>query len=347
MRKSALDNHHVSRLTFQKAHTVDIEKVQIVMHSNQTVYIMGRGYSGSTILSSLLGHAPGIHCVGELIFPMKIACGCGDSFDDCVFWQQVRHEFEATTQLPWEASMQKLREQAHFKNFPRTFTARAHGEYLQELRTINAGITAAILTVAGDELLLDSSKQPTRALFLMRTQKKARFLHVVRSPYRYIYSYMQRLKRGKFDFMRRRLDPDSVGFFTFMLVAFGWLAVNMQCEIVRVLNPKRVMRIRYEDIIENPDATMNDIAAFLQYDMTDVSNAIQEREAIPVGHIIGGNAHMREAGVFIFEPQKGKSVELPKSYEVMVKLICWPLMLLYGYPFRRPRTEKSRKAIPA
>lgn len=49
-----------------------------------------------------------------------------------------------------------------------------------------------------------------------------------------------------------------------------------------------------------------------------------------VGHNIGGN-HMRMKGSFVFDSSRGKRNILPKYYKIMVYIVCWPMLLFYGY----------------
>ena len=59
------------------------------------VYIAGYPRSGSTLLLRLLGAAPGYFAIGELhevwlrSFIEDQLCGCGRSFSECDFWEQV------------------------------------------------------------------------------------------------------------------------------------------------------------------------------------------------------------------------------------------------------------------
>lgn len=317
------------------------------------VYVMGRGYSGSTIVSSLLGHIHGVQCVGELIYPMDILCGCGETFAECAFWTQVAERFERNTQEDWHESLRKIRDQAHFKRFFKTAFARREGPYLSELIDIDESIRSAILAAAGATTVLDSSKQPSRAMLLMRGDPDARFIHIVRSPDSYLHSYIRRSQRGHFNFMRRQLGGDSANFFMFMLVALGWLVVNLQCEIVRLFRRRRVLRVRYEDLVDSPREEIVRIGTFLGIDDRELENLLEamERKArIPVGHIIAGNAHMREAGGFVFEPRISKPAQLTFFYSLMVRAISWPLMILYRYPmaFRKAAADSmDSKPTPA
>jgi hypothetical protein len=64
--------------------------------STNLVYIMGHGYSGSTLLTFLLGSHPEIATVGEVGIapkakgkPEEFLCSCKAPIRECDFWQQV------------------------------------------------------------------------------------------------------------------------------------------------------------------------------------------------------------------------------------------------------------------
>lgn len=314
----------------------------------KTIYIMGRGHSGSTIISGLVGHLESVNDVGELIYPMSKTCGCGRPFAECEFWQQVRVRFETATGLEWESSIQDLREQAHFARFPGTLLARRNATKTQRLRTINSAITDAVIETAQVAHMLDSSKQPTRALFLMRQTTDAKFIHIVRAPESYLYSYKRRIERGQVNFLRREFRSGPLNYFLMVLVTLSWLIANLQSEIVRLYHPGRVLRIRYEDLTSNPRHELQRLTEFLNIDFTPVIGAMERGEKMTVGHIIGGNDHMRSSGGFVLEPKVGSHAPLPAIYSVMVKLISWPLMLLYRYPLiQRSQPPSSPSGLKA
>jgi len=64
-------------------------------HRPVVVYIAGSGRSGSTLLERMLGAAPGMVNIGELVdafrrvVPGDERCGCGDRFSACPFWCKV------------------------------------------------------------------------------------------------------------------------------------------------------------------------------------------------------------------------------------------------------------------
>lgn len=300
--------------------------------SDRIIYIMGRGHSGSTILAGLLGHAPDVEGVGELIYPMNKSCGCGRSFADCSFWQKVRSDFEHESDLPWDQSIRLIQEQANILQFPKTWFAVRNSSRVQELGAINQQIVRSVLRVAEKHYLVDASKQPTRALFLMRCAPQARFVHVVRSPEGYFRSYFSRIKAGRVNFLRREYRSGPLDFLMLTLVAVSWVIANVQCELVRLLAPSRVLRVRFEDLTRNPEQELQRLAPFVELDLCPVIEAVRQGQRMKVGHIIGGNDNMRSSDGFRLEHKKSEQAPLPWHYRTTVRLISWPLMLAYRYP---------------
>lgn len=314
--------------------------------TSRTIYIMGRGHSGSTILSGLIGHLQSVNDVGELIYPMDKTCGCGKQFPECEFWQAVSRRFEAETGRAWEPSIQEIRDQAHFIHFPTTLLGRTSSARNRQLREINDAITRAVLATAGVTHMLDSSKQPTRALFLMRHTPDAKFLHIVRAPESYLYSYVRRIQNGHIRFLRREIRSGPLNYLVMVFIALSWLIANLQSEIVRMFQPERVLRIRYEDLTANPQREIRRLAEFLDVDFQPVLDVIDRGEKMRVSHVIGGNDHVRDAGGFVFEPKIGNHSPLPKALGIMVKMLSWPLMLRYHYPiFQRTQPPAASSGL--
>jgi hypothetical protein len=299
---------------------------------------MGRGHSGSTILSSLLGHLHSINDVGELIYPMDKVCGCGAAFADCPFWDETRRRYENHEGASWAADLQELREQAHYSHFLSTLIRGSNDESTSRLRLINDRLTQSVLETAGVGIMLDSSKQPTRALFLMRHSPETKILHIVRAPDSYLDSYVRRMKRGHISFMRRQIKTGNFDFLVYVAVIFSWIIANLQSEIVRLWNPNRVLRVRYEDLTEDIHGELERISSFLSLDVSRLAEDIDDGKTMQVGHIIGGNDHIRSATGFVFEPKIGRQSRLPAGYIWLVRMLTWPLMLRYGYKiFRAPK----------
>ena len=63
--------------------------------------------------------------------------------------------------------------------------------------------------------------------------------------------------------------------------------------------------------------------------------------------MIGGN-DVRLEGKVRFDPGKeGRRERLPRAIEALAVLLCWPLMLRYGYPLRRTGGGAGGRRSPA
>lgn len=302
--------------------------------STRLLYIMGRGHSGSTVLDALLGNAESIESVGELVSGLERegeVCSCGTPFHKCEFWLQVRKSFEQQSNLRLEEGAYLLKRQAHVARWFKTFLARSNSSEVQALTEVNQTIVEAVLQVARKKCMVDSSKEHTRALFLLRFLHNAKIIHLVRNPEGILSSDLFRMRSGSgYKFLRRKFYSQPLTFFFMMLSCTNWVAGNFIAEIIRFLAPERVLRLRYEDLCAAPRGTLERLQSFIGHDLCSVIEAVELGKRMNMGHNIGGNM-MRKSGNFVFDPNAGKQRPLPWGYKLMTRLITWPFLLMYGY----------------
>lgn len=301
------------------------------------LYISGRGHSGSTMLDAMLGNADGIESVGELVSGMgryEALCSCGDKFNDCPFWVGVRRWFEAKAGISWDEAVRASVSQAHIKQFARTLLATPHVEWVRKMKRFSTHIAEGVIDQAGsimEGVIVDSSKEITRALFLLRFVPESRVIHLIRHPEKVLQSNYYRLKKGSgFKLLRKHFTPRYLyGPFLFISTV-NWLVGNLMLEMVRQFCKVRFLRVRYEDLISSPVKELDRIEKFIGVSLSDVKRKALEKEPFDVGHNIGGN-HMRMTGSFVLDPMKASRSGLPKRYSFMVNAICWPMLWAYGY----------------
>jgi hypothetical protein len=238
------------------------------------VYIMGHGYSGSTLLTFLLAAHPEIATVGELgiaeqakrqTSPEAYLCSCHAPVRDCEFWQRVRlgmkergHDFDV-----WDSDLDF---RAHgggiadvilraVQRGPILETARRVGIRVvprarRELGRVLSRIESLAETVneiQGSRVFLDSSKRPERAMLMRRIPSfDMRVIHLVRDGRAVSCSTMKNQSVG----------PERA--------AASWVADNRASEQARRYFPRdRWMTLRYEDLCADPDRTLDRIYGFL------------------------------------------------------------------------------------
>src|SRR5215210_2542264 len=237
------------------------------------LYLMGHGYSGSTLLTFLLGSHPQIATIGELgiaertkrqTTPEEYLCSCHLSVRKCPFWQRVRremaergHEFDV-----WDSELELRARGGGLSDVilravqrgPALEMARSIGVQVvpgarRELARVLSRIEALaeiVTSIKGSRIFLDSSKRPERAVFMRRIPSfDMRVLHLVRDGRAVTWSNMKNLGVGV------------------EAAADSWVADNRAAEQARRYFPKdRWMTLRYEDLCADPAGTLSKIYTF-------------------------------------------------------------------------------------
>ena len=302
------------------------------------LYVMSRPHSGSTILDILLGNTETVESVGQLVSDMgKLdnPCACGATIRACPFWREVRSRVEAAG-VSWDEAVQASVSQAHVGRFWRTLRARDGDPVMRRLAEITAVVARAIAETAGKSVVLDSTKEPTRALFLARFYPEARLIRLVRDPRSAVASHYWRLKdKGYFHFLRRDYRLPWLSPLFLMLAAASWTVGNLLHEVAAARATGRVVRLRYEDLRDRPAEELARLGRTLGIDVKTPTDMLARRETLPAGHDIGGNDIRLEHGLR-FDPAKETTRRaLPRWVELVTLALCWPLMTRYGYALRR------------
>lgn len=304
------------------------------------IYIMGRPHSGSTILDIVLGNSAAIESVGELVSGLGReatgdSCACGETILDCPYWGAVRRAFAAGAPVAWETARDSSVRHAHVRNLPRTLVAGPGNAAMRALGAASSQFARAVSAVSGKPHILDSSKEPTRGLMLLRFCPEARVIHLVRDPRRAVASHYWRFYAygGYFKFLRRKYHARSMLVPFMFLAAASWTMGNLICELGRWFAAGRVVRVRYEDLCARPAEELRRIGQGFGVPLEDLIGKLERGEPMPIGHNIGGN-EIRNDGRVAFRPEKGSSHDLPRWLEILTFAVSWPLMLAYGYRLR-------------
>lgn len=299
------------------------------------LYIMGRPHSGSTILDIALGNSAQINSVGQLISDMgKLDnhCSCGETLARCPFWSRVRAIVEKRG-IAWDDAVTRTVGQGHIGRFPGTFFASSNDAAMQDLARINAVIGEAIAEVAEKPIVCDSSKEPTRGMFLVRYLDKVRVVHLVRDPRSAVASHYWRYKdRGFYHFLRKDRRSPYLGPVFMTVAAVSWLVGNLACELVRWRGGDRVLQVRYEDFRDKPVEVLERIGRFVGADMKVLVEKVEAGAVLDVEHVMGGNDVRLEQQIRLEASRSKPRRKLPAWLTGLIVVLCWPLMLRYRYP---------------
>ncbi|MBW8873563.1 MAG: sulfotransferase [Acidobacteria bacterium] len=299
------------------------------------VYIMGHGYSGSTLLTFLLGSHPRIATIGELGIaprgktptPQEYFCSCQTPILECDFWQRVTRGMEERGQPfdIWDSDLDFRHNGGGLSDIvlravqrgPALETIRSAALQVlpaasREMRRILARIEALVETVLGIQgrgVFLDSSKRPERAVFMSRVPSfRMKVIHLVRDGRAVSWSSMKNLGIG----------PEEA--------ARSWVADNQGSEHARrYFDPERWLTLRYEDLCAHPDETLTGVYDFIG---VPAKNGIHDFRNFE-HHIIGNR--MRLASTSEIRLDERWKEALTREQMGIIERHVTPLNRKYGY----------------
>jgi len=300
------------------------------------LYLMGHGYSGSTLLTFLLGSHPQIATIGELgiaehaksqTVPEQYLCSCLAPVRECAFWQRVRremaergHDFDV-----WDSELEfrarggglsdiilRAVQRGPVLEMARSAGIRVVPGARRELARVLSRIEALAETVTGikgSRIFLDSSKRPERAVFMRRIPSfDLRVIHLVRDGRAVSWSNMKHLGLG----------PE--------VAADSWIADNVASERARRYFPAdRWLTLRHEDVCADPPGALSRIYAFAGLPATD---GVPEFRGVE-HHIIGNRMRLASTSDIRLD-ERWRTALTPEQMGTIERRVA-PLNRRYGY----------------
>lgn len=304
------------------------------------LYIVGRGHSGSTIFSMLMSESSNVASEGEIVIGFRPGyegkrCANGEIFSASPFWTKVGSAFERRTGGSFADGVRFLNQRAYCLHVPgRVLAASDSRDVLEEKRLIEA-LYDSIAEASERAVVLDSSKELSTAIFLLRHVPEAKLIHFVRSPFGVADSYVKRVKMAKtFHVFRIGFRVERHYFVPMMISALLWSVESLVCELLRLVYPKRVITIHYEDLCGLPIALLERLETFTGLSLTGAKAAAAERRIMKPGHALSANRLMRDEQI-AFSPKRGMTRHLTRFDKAIVALCTFPMAIAYGYFGRR------------
>lgn len=300
------------------------------------LYIAGSGRSGSTLLDNVLGELAGLCSAGELRFVWDRnvrddrVCGCNRAFSECPLWQAVLHRAYGDTPpdpgqvLTWRERALPLR-LTPWVRLPgvRRLLAKRYAEYLDVLERLYH----ALADVSGARVVVDSSKYPSYGYLLSLVESiDVVMVHLVRDPRAVAHSWT-----------RPKLETTTPGNRTPMgrvrpvRTAIDWMVWSALAEQFGRALPTAHLRVRYEDFIADPSATVTGILrhAGLPADLSP--HLGRETVQLSTNHTVGGNPNRLVHGRVPLRADEEWRVALRRRDRWKVTAVAWPGMAAYGY----------------
>jgi hypothetical protein len=265
------------------------------------VFLASHAYSGSTLLSFLLGAHPEIGTVSDVSGRRRrrmmetFECSCGRLMTACPFWEQLMAVLAASglefslddfelgfdhRHPRWLGNLRvrslggELRERirdAAFGVIP------GEAARMEEIGVRNAVFARAVLEVTGSRIFVDASKERLRAQYLRRyVDPMLRVIHLIRDP------------RGVADSTRRRGKLTS-----FEQAGTRWARTNAAiARSLSGLDGARRLTVRYEDLCSDPDSEMRRIFTFCGIEPSvNVTSQLDVEQ-----HLLGNSMRLKGVG---------------------------------------------------
>lgn len=306
----------------------------------RVVYLGGMGRSGSTLAERLLGELPQVCVAGELVHVWQRGltdnerCGCGKAFGDCEYWSAVGEAaFGGWAQVD-AARIAELRARVDRNRFipqlaRRSVPARLEAD-LAEYTGYYRRLYGAIAQVSGCQTVVDSSKHPSLAFCLSRTDLDLRVVHVVRDSRAVAYSWTTRVERPEApggSYMTR---------YSPVRAAREW---NMQNASLGLLSRGQtpVLRVRYEDLVAGVKPALRRICEFAGLDVGEdefgfVGGGESNQWAeLRQAHTAAGNPMRFTVGKIAISKDDRWQTAMPGGQRRAVTALTLPLLSRYGY----------------
>lgn len=313
----------------------------------RVLYVAGDGRSGSTVFANVLGEVPGCVSVGELhqIWQRGLVedrlCGCDTPFSECEFWAPVCADAGLERGPQAAASARRLRAVKRTRGMPRLLLAKRRGRPAEELigplGVQLSRLYAAVRSRSGADIIVDSSKLSSYAALLdMLPDVEVTVVHLVRDSRAVAFSWKRRKERPdryrSGVLMAQQSIPKSVAV---------WTAQNAAVEAFWHDKPERYVRVRYEDFIAEPEATVRRVLGTVGITGPEVSRPFDVDAAASDGvlshvrlgrhHTVSGNPVRHDHGVTPLRVDDEWQRAMPRGSRLVVTGGTVGLLHRYGY----------------
>jgi Sulfotransferase family len=301
------------------------------------LYIAGSGRTGSTLLDRILGQLDGFFSVGELCnlwhrgLVARRKCGCGKPVDRCPKWVAVldRAFGAQRSSADPERLASVARRRLHARNLPSLLWPQRQVE--DEYTAALARLYEAIRTETGCRVIVDSSKSPIYAEVLASLPGVDVYtVHLVRDARAAAYSFRRKRELPDFGDQRLMLRQHPV------TTARRWLKWQALTELLASRRAGRYLRLRYEDFMRQPQATLRHVANLVGQ---DPELPFVDFHTVHLGttHSVSGNPNRFITGDVTLRIDDEWVTNMRARDALLVTAVTWPLLLRYRYPlWRRP-----------
>lgn len=279
---------------------------EVDSYMHRLLYVVGTGFSGSTLFAFLVDGHPQIATVGEATGPMlgwedhrSYVCSCGEKLPDCPFWRRVSEEMASRGfdfgPNRWDMRFMLFSQRAAHQLTIQSLRAQLLDDardamvafippwsrHLREVARRNEAFVDAVLAVTGKRVFLDASKDAARARLLLRhSNLDVHVIFLVRDAPGQVSSFMKN-------------QNSSLG----AAVRYWNRTAGHARRIARRLPPDRFLVVRYEDLCERTEEEIGRVARFAG--LEPAPGPVDFRSGDH--HIIGNRMRMASSGEIVLD----------------------------------------------
>ena len=317
------------------------------------VYLAGSGRSGSTLVERALGEMPGFVNVGELIDLFRWTasrdelCGCGKPFADCTFWTGVGERAFGGWDGAVLADVQRLQARvARQRHMPKLLAmpaaGHAFGAGVARYGDYYARLYAAIAAQAGAATIVDASKWPVQALALARAGLDVRVLHLIRDVRGVAHSLGKHVARPQ-----ATSETDLMSHSAAAGAAARWVACQSEAELLSRCG-LRVVRVRYEDFVRQPRASLEAALTGLgvPYGAPQLAHIDRNQVVLNPSHGLSGNPSRFRHGPITLRADEAWRDRMPARDRAIASAIGLPFLVRYRTATPPARAPESEVLVP-
>lgn len=306
----------------------------------RVLFVGGLGRSGSTLLERILCELPGVCSMGEVVHLWQRGladderCGCGEVFSRCPFWRQVGERafggwanVSAGDVLALKDSVDRTRFVPQLAGPALTAGLRQRVDRYGEMYR---RLYAAASEVSGCGLLVDSSKHISLACSLRWCAEiDLRVLHVVRDARAVAHSWSKTVARP--EATAESAEGAYMARWSAGKTALHWNAQNLGFGLLSQRGV-RTLRVRYEDFVRSPAATLRRIAVFAGLgEPAELPFEAGLAIRLSPNHQVAGNPMRFRTGRVELRADEAWRTGLGAAHRRLVTGLTLPLLARYGY----------------
>jgi hypothetical protein len=270
------------------------------------IYIIGAGRSGTTFFDIVLGNNKNTISLGEInrFFKRNGIPPKRDLQSDVyLLWKTIRESFESTSnEMTFEELNMLFRNNEFHSKFLKSLLKNNDSSYKITLKNLYK----SILTNVEENVIIESSKYPARALNISNYLDKTHF------DIKYIYLKKDPVKVVK-SFNKKDIEQPSK---SFLMANIYYLFVNIMCSLVlRILKQRghQTYCVKNEVFLKKPNTILQEASEALNEDFSESQEKISKNKPLNTGFLFDGNRIRLKETLFL-EPYKNNTKKNMKYY---------------------------------